>query len=143
MAKKPLNVIGGKVAPSVVIYRKDVGYLPTKLSADQLAYLRRMLEMKCRVRRPDVEALFIPERAGVFSRFHKLYALPQHVIDNRPERLLNWADYGIVIPANNLGRVGKATKGSVDSLNLWIAQNLSTVVDPAEVSVVLEERLDG
>lgn len=126
------------MSATVVIYRK--GNNAPKVDAATIADVRKVIGVKCRVQRPEIMALFLPIRGGAKSTFYKLPELSPQLIDNSWRRQTDYADAGWEVPVNSLGRVGEATPSAAQSVLLWIKQNLADVVNPADVSVVLEER---
>lgn len=133
----------------VIIFRRgDNRPKVDREGLDRLA--RRLNGPKVRVRRPGVEALMIPERAGQRSAFYRLPVVPSAILNN-PAALAcdgpdgedvapgqTWADLaGFVLTGDDLGRAGCADRSSANSVRLWIEQNLAPVVDTADVSVVL------
>ena len=123
---------------NVVIYRKDVAgpkynretftKAPTKAQKDEGD---RALDLIARVRRPELEAFLRTD-------FYGLPALSPKVIDNRGLRLLKHADDGWAVPVGSLGRAGRADRAAAQSILLWIKQNMSHVVNPEHVSVVVQ-----
>lgn len=121
----------------VVIYRKDVSgpkYGPDFAKAPtkaQKSEADESLELIARVRRPEVEAFL---RDG----FYNLPALPTKVIDNKGLRLLKHRQDGWVVPVGSLGRSGRADRSAVESIRLWIAQNMGHVVNPDHLAIVVQ-----
>lgn len=126
---------------AIKIYRKDApGPKPRKLTKTQLAKLAEVLTLTSRVSRPELVELFTS------GAFYAMTALPPAVIDNRAERIIHHADKGWVVPTTCLGRVADkvatgdayAATSAAQSILLWVKKNLSDVVNPAHVSVVVE-----
>ena len=114
----------------VVIYRK-AGKAPRTSKAVK-AEAAEALEFLCRVRRPEVEELFIE------GGFWSLPELSTKCVDNRGHRLMKHSHDGWVVPASSLGRAGTVSKASAQSLLLWVKQNLGAWVDSDSVSIVVE-----
>lgn len=123
---------------TIKIYRKDSGKNPPKVSATMKADVERKLALFSKVRRPSLESFFIPAKAGTKSDFYKLPALPQHVIDNAPMRIYEFEDAGWLVPEDSQGRNPGANRSNAQSILLWIKQRLADVVNPEDVSVVVE-----
>jgi hypothetical protein len=123
---------------TVKIYRKDSGKDRPKATKAKIDATRKHLEIFCRVRRPDIEALFIPSKANGVSDFYNLPKLSPQVIDNRPLRMTEHGDAGWIVPESNLGRKGAADASTAQSVLLWVKKNLADVVNPEDVSIVVE-----
>lgn len=132
---------------NIVIYRKQatgpVNYNPEqfakKPTAKQISEENRRMDLVARVKRPELVAFLA-------DGFAKLPAIPQKVIDNRPERILSHEHDCWVIPAESLGRVAEkvatgdktAVKSCTQSLVLWVKQNCGHLVNPEHVSIVAQ-----
>lgn len=125
----------------VRVYRKATGFPPPKVSREAIDRFRAECEAgKIRIRRPALEKLFIPERAGSIAPFYRMEALPPAVIRNRPVRMMEHSRSGFTVPDGDLGRWAgyEPEKSTVDSINIWLAKNLANFVRPEDVSIVLE-----
>lgn len=128
----------------VKIYRKKVANPYSKPDSATVSAILAVLAIKARVRRPDVEAMFL---GGTFGL---LPALTTQQIDAAANRTLDYPDAGIVLAPVNLGRVaGKCNlsgefvmyedaRSCAQSVLLWIKKNMGDVVSADEVSVVVE-----
>lgn len=113
-----------------------------------------ILTHKVRVQRPSMASkeghgFFLPAKGRKVSDFYRLPVVPSKVLNSPAALLLDgpdgpmagkgktWADVaGWEIPADSLGKAGIADRSQANSVRLWIEQNLSLVVDPADVSVI-------
>lgn len=125
----------------VVIYRKDVAgpkyntenydKAPNKAqkaeAADHLEYIAR-------VRRPELEAFLT-------DGFYSLTPIAPKTIDNKGERMMRHRNDGWIVPVGSLGRKGTADRSAAQSVLLWIKQNMGHVVNPDQVSIVVQ-RMD-
>lgn len=116
----------------LVLYRKATGRKVRKLSKADASALAERLELLARVKRPSLVAFFLS------GEFNSLPALSTRCIDNRGHRLMEHRNDGWVIPDDSLGRSGTADRAQAQSIILWIKGNLSDVVDPDSVSIVVQ-----
>lgn len=114
------------------IYRKVAGTKGRKPTKAQRAAVEERVATFARVQRPALLEFFLS------GEFTKLPALSPSVIDNRARRVTDHADAGWTVPTDSLGRKGVADASQAQSILLWIKKNLSDVVNPDEVSVVVE-----
>ena len=118
---------------TIKVYRKAVsggkGRAPGKAKRVQV---EERIDTFARVKRPSLQDFFL---SGDFA---KLPALSPQVIDNRPRRITDHAEDGWEVPVDSLGRKGTADASQAQSILLWVKKNLADVVNPEEVSVVVE-----
>lgn len=113
------------------IYRKTSSASTRKPAKAAAEKVRTLVGLKCRVQRPALLDHFLS------GDFHKQPALAPSVVDNRVDRIIEHHAAGWTVPADSLGRAGVVDASTAQSILLWIKQNV-TVVDPSEVSVVVE-----
>lgn len=117
---------------TIRIYRKEAAHRSRKPVKAVRVETERRIAALARVQRPALQEFFLS------GEFHKLPALSPQVIDNRALRMLDHAEAGWDVPTDSLGRKGTADASQAQSIILWIKKNLGDVVNPDEVSVVVE-----
>lgn len=128
---------------AVRIYRKVGAYEAPTPTPEDLAALALRLDLKVRVKRPEVLEFFSPSKRGGASKFYRLPALSQAEIDNRADRIINHRDKAWTVPVGSLGRNGKVSQTTTQSLLIWITSHLDGVlVNADEVAIVVEPIID-
>lgn len=117
---------------TIKVYRKESAHPTRKPVKAVRAETERRIAALARVHRPSLQDFFLS------GDFHKLPALSPQIIDNRALRILDHASAGWEVPADSLGRKGSADSSQAQSIILWIKKNLAGVVNPDEVSIVVE-----
>jgi hypothetical protein len=129
----------------IKVYRKKIDSPYGKPALSVVKAVLAVLAVKARIRRPGVEDLFL---GGAFAL---LPALSTAQIDAAADRSLSYPDAGVVLALGDLGRVGSKcnaagqfdtyedARSCAQSILLWIKKNLADVVDPSEVSIVVEK----
>ncbi len=123
----------------IAVYRKASAYSPPRPTKAEHERGLTILNLKCRVRRPELESLFIPTQAGRKPAFESLVELPASIIKSKADRILDHLDDGWTVPAESLGRGGVADVRQAESVRIWVARWLAPWVHLDSVAVVFED----
>jgi len=118
--------------PSIVVYLSHEAKAPRITKAKAAAIAERLA--CARIQRPDVAELFL---SGAFYDLAPLDPAERTTPALRAHRGTAKAK-GWIIPADQLGRTGRADQSVANSIRLWITKNMAEAVRPADLTVVAE-----
>lgn len=118
--------------PSIVIYR-STDAKPVRITKAKAAAIAERLAC-ARIQRPSLADLFL---TGAFYSLAPLDSAERTTPALRQHRGTAKAK-GYVVPAEELGRTGRADQSVANSIRLWLTKNLGDALRPEDLTVVSE-----